>query len=210
MNLANALNIAVLSRNNHEFKEFFDGFGNCLNSCLCFLFCFILLSFGVYYHIRIHISQCKFKKNPEEKDRFQNLLEALHCKDIYSSLYNILFLYRRTLTALCLVFMSNYPSVQIQALLVMALLTMWYIAYHNPFVERKLNYNEIFNEICVVLCIYTVMLMMMTYDIKILDILTIQFIVIVAINILYFGVQLVPELILGLWNLRSNKQKVKK
>ena len=47
MSLANAVNIVAFKRHRHEFKEFFDGSGNCLNSVLTFLFCFILFVFGI-------------------------------------------------------------------------------------------------------------------------------------------------------------------
>ena len=209
MSLANSLNIALICMDKSEFHEFFDGFGNILNTILMFLMCFILLSFGIFFHVRIHRSQNEFKTNPESKEQFENLLEALRCKDLYSSLYNIIFLYRRTLTALILVFMSNFPYFQIQALLWMALMTMWYIAYHNPFVDKRMNINEVFNEICVVCCIYTVMLFMMTNDVKFCEVMTLQFIAIVGTNILYFVAQLVPELIVELFNQCKKKKKEK-
>jgi hypothetical protein len=136
-------------------------------------------------------------KNPKLKEEFQNFLEALHCKDIYSSLYGILFLYRRILTASCLVFMSENPALQIVAVLSMTLMTVWYIGCHTPFSERKKNLNEIFNEICVILCIYTIMVFNLTDQIERLNNMTLVFIIIVAFNILFFAIQLVPDLVLA-------------
>ena len=77
----------------------------------------------------------------------------------------------------------------------MALMTMWYIGNFTPFLERKQNYNEVFNEICVVLCNYTVMIFMMENDVELLDVMTIIFICIVALNVSFFAVQVVPAIL---------------
>ena len=140
--------------------------------------------------------------NPDLKDQFENLFDALHCKTIYSSLYNIIFMYRRSMTAVCLVFWSDHPDFQILALLLMALGTIGYIAIHKPFEESKMNNIEIFNEVCVVFSMYTIMLFMLTDDVWFCDAMTVQFIVVVGINVFYFAVQLVPELIYELYDIR--------
>jgi hypothetical protein len=136
MSIANGVNIVGLSRNKSEFNEFFKGFGNCLNSVLCFLTCFIMVVFPFYYHIRITMNQKRFLEKPKVMLEFENFLESLHCKHLFSSVYNIMFLYRRLMQALCLICWSDYPYFQVQALLQITLLTMWYIGYHRPFSER--------------------------------------------------------------------------
>ena len=113
------------------------------------------------------------------------------------------------MTAMWLVFGSSYPYFQIQALLVMTLVTMWYIGATAPFKEMKQNFNETFNEMCVVLCIYVVMLFMMSSDVKFLETMTMVFIGIVALNILGFGGQAVPEIIQDLKDRYNNKQTQK-
>ena len=135
MSLANLVGLVGFARNKNEFKEFFDGGGNILNTSLTFLFIILLPSFAIYYHVKIHRIQNRLKEEPWLKDKFANFFTALHGRDVYSSVYCIMFLYRRILSALCLVFWSSYPYFQIQALLVLALTTMWYIGFHTPYHE---------------------------------------------------------------------------
>ena len=54
------------------------------------------------------------------------------------------------------------------------------------------------------------MLFMMSNDFEFCDVMTAHFIGTVAINMLYFLVQMVPELIFQLYNLRIIKQKEEK
>mgnify|MGYP007025842682 CR=1 FL=1 len=54
------------------------------------------------------------------------------------------------------------------------------------------------------------MLFMMSNDFEFCDVMTSHFIGTVAINMLYFLVQMVPELIFQLYNLRIIKQKEEK
>jgi hypothetical protein len=79
-------------------------------------------------------------------------------------------------------------------------MTMWYIGNFSPFLSRQHNFNEVFNEICVVLCNYTVMIFMMYDDVSLLDAMTIVFIVIVALNISFFVVQVVPAILFEPYN----------
>jgi hypothetical protein len=113
-----------------------------------------------------------------------------------------------------LICLSNYPYFQIQALLVLALMTMSYIAYFSPFLGRKMNINETVNEICAIMCMYTVMMFMMTKEVNFIEIMTWQFIAIVAINILYFVLQAMPVVVIALCekckNYQQNKKKVEK
>jgi len=109
MTIANGVNIVGYSRNNTEFKLLISGFGNSLNFCLVIVCCFVLTTFGIYHHVRIHSNHHLFEKDKKVKEKYENFLEQLHCRDKYSSVFNILFLYRRFLTALILVFGSDYP-----------------------------------------------------------------------------------------------------
>jgi hypothetical protein len=132
MSLATGVNIVAISRNDDEFKEFFKGFGNWLNSITFFIFCILLPLFTFYYHIRITRNQHMFSKKPEVKEEFANFIDSLHCKSLYSSVFGVLYLYRRLLTAMILVFFSDYPGLQILSLLAMALIVIGYIANHAP------------------------------------------------------------------------------
>ena len=76
----------------------------------------------------------------------------------------------------------------------MTLLTLWYIGFHAPFHDFKSNFNESFNEICLVFCIYIIMVFMMTVVTTEFDTMTWAFIIIVAINVLFFVVQIAAAL----------------
>jgi len=69
----------------------------------------------------------------------------------------------------------------------MTLLTIFYIGAITPYEERNINFNETFNEICILFCIMIVMLFMMFTDLEFLDKMTISFIGIVGINVFIFG-----------------------
>jgi len=68
----------------------------------------------------------------------------------------------------------------------MTLVTLWYVSGAAPYEEMTKNFNENFNEICVIFCIYVIMLFMMTSNIEFLLSMTNVFIVICASNILNF------------------------
>ena len=177
-----------LYNNRDEFGEFFVGYGNITNSVLVLLYSFILITFVIYYHVKIHLNQHRFSKKPEVKEQFENFLEGLHGKNIYSSQYNIIYLYRRFSTALCLCLVTQYPSIQIQSVMIMSLMTIGYISFFLPFIERQQNINAIINEICVVLCAYVIMIFMMSNNVKLSDVMTIVFMTIVALNVIFFAV----------------------
>jgi len=75
MALANGVNLVGFYRHNTEFKEFFTGFGNTLNSCLVIVYCFLLSAFGVYFHVKIHCNQHLFQGNENVKEQFENFLD---------------------------------------------------------------------------------------------------------------------------------------
>jgi hypothetical protein len=71
-------------------------------------------------------------------------------------------------------------------------MTIGYISFFLPFIERQQNINAIINEICVVLCTYVVMIFMMSNNLELSDIMTIVFMTIVVLNVMFFAVQVVP------------------
>jgi len=68
MNVANAVSIVGIHRHKNEFKQFFTGPSNILNSCLVVIYCLLLSLFGIYYHVRIHFNQHMFEKNTKVKE----------------------------------------------------------------------------------------------------------------------------------------------
>ena len=52
--LANFLNLDAVTSNNHEFGEFFNGFGNQTNQVLAVGYTVTLSLFGIYYLVKIY------------------------------------------------------------------------------------------------------------------------------------------------------------
>ena len=65
-----------------------------------------------------------------------------------------------------LILLTDYPYFQIQALMMFTMTTLSYIAAVNPYKSMLTNINEVFNEICIVSCIYVVMLFMLSTDLE--------------------------------------------
>jgi hypothetical protein len=91
------------------------------------------------------------------------------------------------MTAVVLVFVSEYPYFQIQALMIFTLMTLGYIVTNTPYHEIRTNINESINEICILCCIFMVMIFMVTSKVKMIDDTTYAFIVICSLNILSFA-----------------------
>ena len=73
----------------------------------------------------------------------------------------------------------------------------------------KKNYNECFNETCIVFCIYVVMLFMISMDLEFLETMTIVFIVICSISVLEFALQAIYGVIKTCFDNCEKKQKMK-
>jgi hypothetical protein len=112
MIVASAINLVGFTDYNLEFKEFFQGAGNILNSSLTILYVFLMPMFAIFYHVLIFKNHKNFKEK-EERERFESFLESLNYNDRGSSLFKILFLYRRIISALWLVLGSERPYFQI-------------------------------------------------------------------------------------------------
>ncbi|CDW89271.1 UNKNOWN [Stylonychia lemnae] len=68
--------------------------------------------------------------------------------------YQSIFLGRRIYTAIILVLIYDYPVQQIQLLMISSLINLYYLILVKPFETKGQNILEIFNEICIVICIY--------------------------------------------------------
>jgi len=73
----------------------------------------------------------------------------------------------------------------------------------------RTNLNESFNEICILSCIYIVMLFMLTSNLKFLDDMTDAFIFICAANIFNFAVQTIAKSIFSCFDKKKKNEKKK-
>ena len=65
-----------------------------------------------------------------------------------------IYLVRRFAFAATCVLLTDYPLVQIHLIFMQSLLILWYLLYYWPFLHNGLNYLEVFNESCIMLCMY--------------------------------------------------------
>ena len=71
-----------------------------------------------------------------------------------STMYIIFYCIRRFTFAATCVLLTNYPLFQIHLIFLQSLLMLSYLLYYWPFLHTLLNYLEVFNETCIMLCMY--------------------------------------------------------
>jgi hypothetical protein len=71
-----------------------------------------------------------------------------------STMFIVIYLLRRFIFAATCVFLKDYPLAQIHSTFLQSILMLWYLLYYWPFVQHGLNYLEVFNEMCIMLCMY--------------------------------------------------------
>lgn len=69
-------------------------------------------------------------------------------------MFILIYLVRRFAFAATCVLLTNYPIVQIHLIFLQSILILSYIIYYWPFIHNGLNYLEVFNEVCIMLCMY--------------------------------------------------------
>ena len=79
--------------------------------------------------------------------------EGLKIKSKYALFYNLLFLIRRMVLVFILFesFFIKYESLQIIACIFLNNFCCTYLIWHMPYIEKSKNYNEILNEITIVI-----------------------------------------------------------
>jgi hypothetical protein len=83
--------------------------------------------------------------------RWLSLYEELNVKKKVSLGFNLFFVFRRIIYVQTGFMLSNYPSQQLQVLLLMNLFNQIYIGNYTPMISRSRNRFEFFNDICVYL-----------------------------------------------------------
>jgi hypothetical protein len=73
-------------------------------------------------------------------------------------LYTPLFLFRRLIFSISVVFLDQYALVQIFLLIIQSLLVLCYLLHVRPFSDRSISLLEIFNEICIYLVAFPVLM----------------------------------------------------
>ena len=89
--------------------------------------------------------------------RFSTLFNKLNQKDAAAKLFPLFFLARRFCYALAIEF-KQIPVLQIFILVLLANLMLIYVGMIRPFETPLLNNLELFNEIIVILCTYSMLI----------------------------------------------------
>ena len=79
-------------------------------------------------------------------------MDGCHHRTWHAANMNIYFMIRRMLTVLILIFLRNYPPIQVTLMLIFALINLIYTINFRPYSEG--NLLEILNEVAILLCAY--------------------------------------------------------
>ncbi|TNV74823.1 hypothetical protein FGO68_gene10275 [Halteria grandinella] len=106
----------------------------------------------------IYISRALLKSKNREQEiaqsRYSSLFNDLRTTNIHCLLYYPIFIFRRFSAALTIVLLQDNASAQINLLLILSLVMLYYMIAVRPFRERLLNYLEIMNEVFVLCSSY--------------------------------------------------------
>lgn len=90
----------------------------------------------------------------EVEARYGSLYEGLRVKRVSQLLCSFLFVTRRLLLVMVAIFLWEHPSFQVMIYILTSQLSLMYIIYVRPYDSRATNFNEMFNEACVLLSSY--------------------------------------------------------
>ena len=104
------LNVITLTRASQigNFGDFFGSRDNILCSSITIVYCIalVIFPFWMYLTIKKNFKTLRFKGTQE---RYGFLYEGVKTENAIHAYYNVLFIIRRLLTALVLIFMLEYP-----------------------------------------------------------------------------------------------------
>ena len=86
--------------------------------------------------------------------RYGSLYEGLRVKRVSQLLCSFLFVTRRLVLVMVAIFLWEHPSFQVMIYVLTSQLSLMYIILVRPYDSRATNYNEMFNEACVILSSY--------------------------------------------------------
>ena len=113
-------------------------------------FCFTLLVLAIPFIChRLILTNFHRLNNSSFQEKYSVILEG-NTTDLASSLYTMLFLYRRLCSATILVFLEKWPIFQCMSLMVFSSLYMLYLVSTKPLGSKSENIIELFNEGCIV------------------------------------------------------------
>jgi hypothetical protein len=125
--------------------------------------------------------------------RFGSIFEGLKTTRVIYLLCNFFFTIRRLLLILTAVMLSEHPAFQVMSFIFLSEITVIYIIQFKPYETRGTNLNEIFNECCVLVTSYT--LIIFTEYVNDFSVRDFVGYCIIGCILLNFGVNLIIQLI---------------
>jgi len=93
-------------------------------------------------------------EDPNFKAKYGSLYEGLKTDSKIHLLCNFIFTSRRAILIVVTVFLTDYPGIQIMIYIFFAEINIIYLIQFKPYEDSATNYNEIFNEGCVLAASY--------------------------------------------------------
>lgn len=93
-------------------------------------------------------------QDPVVSDRIGSLYSGLNERSKGALAYNVLFVSRRLIFAFIIVRLFYYPCQQVQVMMLSSIMMIIYTVSVRPFEEPLLNRVEIFNELCILVSSY--------------------------------------------------------
>jgi hypothetical protein len=90
----------------------------------------------------------------EENSKIAAFYELLKTNDKWSLMFQLIFVLRRALIALILLYLKESKMAQVFGMMATGLAYTGYILKVRPFEEKSYNYIEVFNEAIIMLCLY--------------------------------------------------------
>ena len=93
-------------------------------------------------------------KDPLFERKFDAYYLNMRTNNKLALIYNFLFMFRRLVFSTFAIMVTRAPILQIFTFVIMNILMIIYLCVVKPFDSKKINYNEIFNEICILIASY--------------------------------------------------------
>ena len=101
----------------------------------------------------------KYALNGDISKEHSSLVEGLRLSSKAARIFNAVSLLKLMISIVILVFLWEYPGIEIPCLIYLSLLTQIYILWVWPFEERKDTLVALFNEACSTFYLYTTILL---------------------------------------------------
>eukprot|EP00347_Sterkiella_histriomuscorum_P013241 403365471 len=88
------------------------------------------------------------------KNKYGEFYEGINAQNFISIFNTPVQLFRRLFFAIIVVYMGNYPGIQVILMLLLTLMLLIYLVLVKPYELRSQNNQEIFNEVCILACTY--------------------------------------------------------